>query len=413
MNYNSESTEGELEQVEDSTESLSEQQEQLELRGTSINQALLQLEQDSELVQTLKKAERELETEKQNLESKRFDTLASLKVIRQELDQIKSQMEQSDATLETLRLLGEDISESESILSQRGRWLEECYRRVEYLATILGENYEDIGNFSSTNKKTHQESIENIGQESQRQGGSDRENVQHNSSKEDEPQQDPMQALNQYMVSHNYGKEDFPIYSQDPEWKKLHSAVYPDFHQIADHELTYEEKINWISSSIGTSKVDAERIVHSMEQYSGNKYASIHWDTKAELQETKDILQVFDSVKVHPYRGVIYRGLSFESKRTLMKALTKGKGDWNEPGVTSFSASKTRAEEFACKKKWGLVLTCLNNKTAIPFRHMSLCSWEDEILSPGGHRNNGWSIDMDSLTIDRSKHIVYVTVNEK
>lgn len=413
MNYNSESTEMDLEQVEDSTESLGEQQEQLELRSAAINQALLQLEQDSELVQSLSKAERELEIEKRNLESQRFDTLASLEAIRQELDQIKSQTEQSDAALETLRLLGEDISESDAILLQRGRWLEECYRRVEHLATILGENYEDIGNFSPTSEKHHQESIENIVQESQQQDWSDRKTVQHNSSKEDEPQQDPIQALNQYIASHNYGKEDFSTYSQDPEWKKLHSAVYPDFHQIADHELTHEEKINWVSSNVGTSKAAAERIVHSMEQYSGNGYAAIHWDKKAELQETKDILQVFDSEKVHPYKGVIYRGLSFDSKHALMKALAKGKGVWNEPGVTSFSANKTRAEEFARMKKWGLVLTCSNNKTAIPFRHMSLLSWEDEVLSPGGHRNNGWSIDIESLIIDKSKHIVYADISEK
>ena len=98
LNYNSESTEGELEQVEDSTESLSEQQEQLELRGTSINQALLQLEQDSELVQTLKKAERELETEKQKYED--MTAVSTDSQVEQASQLTKYELEKLDIQLE-------------------------------------------------------------------------------------------------------------------------------------------------------------------------------------------------------------------------------------------------------------------------------------------------------------------------
>lgn len=184
--------------------------------------------------------------------------------------------------------------------------------------------------------------------------------------------------------------------------------------QVADHEFTREEKISWIISSVpATTKTDAERIVHSMEQYSGNGYDSIHWDKNSEMQETKDILQVFDSGKVNAYNGVIYRGLSFDSKRDLMKALSRWHGDWVEPGITSFTASDNVAEDFAKRKNWGLVLTCPNNKSAIPFRHMSLMSWEDEVLSPGAHRNNGWKIDMSSIRVDKTKRIVYAEIKEK
>lgn len=38
----------------------------------------------------------------------------------------------------------------------------------------------------------------------------------------------PTQALASYMYKHNYGKEDYAIYSQDPEWRVLQKAANPD-----------------------------------------------------------------------------------------------------------------------------------------------------------------------------------------
>lgn len=38
-----------------------------------------------------------------------------------------------------------------------------------------------------------------------------------------------MEALALYMNAHNYQVDDFPLYSQDPEWQKLHQKAFPDF----------------------------------------------------------------------------------------------------------------------------------------------------------------------------------------
>lgn len=224
----------------------------------------------------------------------------------------------------------------------------------------------------------------------------------------------PMEALTAYMCAHNYGKKDYGIYSEDPEWKKLHKAAFPDYRQIADHELTPDEKIDWICKMIpNVDKSEAKQIVTSMEYYSGMGYSTIHWDKDAKLPETKDILKVFDSNHVYSYKGTIYRGLSFESKKEIVKVLKGSRGVWKETGITSFSASKDIAEQnFAKNKNWGLVLTCNNNKSAIPFRHISKMSWEDEVLSPGGHRNRGWKIDYNSVRIDEENHMFYVDIEE-
>ena len=37
-----------------------------------------------------------------------------------------------------------------------------------------------------------------------------------------------MDELSAYMQANNYGKDDFAVYSKDPEWQRLHMAAYPD-----------------------------------------------------------------------------------------------------------------------------------------------------------------------------------------
>ena len=234
----------------------------------------------------------------------------------------------------------------------------------------------------------------------------------------------PMEALTAYMWAHNYGRSDYGTYSKDPEWQKLHREAFPELYQeasrtpgqissqIADDELSSEEKVDWVSSVVpGIDRAEAGRIVRAMEDYSGQGYKTIHYDKEGVLPETRDILRVFDSGKAPVYQGTIYRGLSFHSKREINKLLRRSKGTWKEPGITSFSRSKDVAEEFA-GPEWGMVMRCGNNKSGIPFRHMSMISGEDEILSPGGHRNSGWKINYDSIRIDRANRRVYVDIEE-
>lgn len=179
------------------------------------------------------------------------------------------------------------------------------------------------------------------------------------------------------------------------------------------HFFSHDEKNDWVLSAVPNSNLnDAKRIVESMETYSGNGYVSIHKDSEAKLSRTQDILEVFDGGVVQPYKGTIYRGLSFSSEREIEQLLQLG--EWNEPGITSFTSSKKVAEEyFANKGEWGLVLSCNNNKTAIPFRHISIIPAEEEVLSPGSHRNDGWIIDKESITVDKKKHMIYADIIEK
>ena len=45
----------------------------------------------------------------------------------------------------------------------------------------------------------------------------------------DSMDQDSFERLSAYMREHNYGRADFEEYSQDPVWRELHTAAYPDY----------------------------------------------------------------------------------------------------------------------------------------------------------------------------------------
>lgn len=179
------------------------------------------------------------------------------------------------------------------------------------------------------------------------------------------------------------------------------------------HLFSPDEKIDWILSAVpNLTRDDAKRIDESFQTYYGNGFASIHKDSEAKSPRTQDILKVFDGGVVQPYKGTIYRGLSFSSREEIEELLNLG--EWNEPGITSFTSSKEVAEkEFTNHGEWGLVLSCNNNKTAIPFRHISIIPFEEEVLSPGSHRNDGWIIDKKSITVDKKKHMIYADIIEK
>lgn len=230
MEFDKKKIENSTENLESNVESLQEQNEILEQRESRLDKALTELEQDEELQMALEKNELEVEIERQEFEEKRFDAVTSLNAIQAELEQLESENNKSDSALEMLRMLGEDVSESNGILEKRYRWLEECKLRIQKLAELLGEDYEKIGSFSAKSDKTLSKAEEEI-VVSEQNAGVPVKNTENNNlgADEDNSGSDPFNAYSQYMMSHNYSKADFPVYSKDPEWRRLFKAAYPDY----------------------------------------------------------------------------------------------------------------------------------------------------------------------------------------
>lgn len=153
MNMGQEGVENPLEALEENVEAFQEKKERLDERQEQIDQTLAGLEQDAALQQALEHNRENLTVEQAELENERMDAVSSLEQIREQLEQIDAETNNSDAALDVLRMLGEDVTESDAILADRRAWLEECYRRVEDLAAVLGENYEALGRFRPASEK--------------------------------------------------------------------------------------------------------------------------------------------------------------------------------------------------------------------------------------------------------------------
>ena len=153
MNMGQEGIENPLESLEENVETFQEKQERLDERQEQIDRTLAGLEQDAAVQQALEHNREDLVEAQAELENERTDAVSSLEQIKEQLEQIDAETNKSDAALDVLRMLGEDVSESDGILADRRAWLEECYRRIEDLAAVLGENYESLGKFRPSSEK--------------------------------------------------------------------------------------------------------------------------------------------------------------------------------------------------------------------------------------------------------------------
>lgn len=153
MDFDLDKIEESFETLTEKVESLQEQKDELDQRRQGIEDALEVLEGDAALITSLKANEGRLESEEEQLKAETADAKSSLKAIREQLEQMEQETDNSAETMNTLRQIGENTEEGDAIIADRRAWLEECYRRVEELAAKLGEDYEKIGKFAPVSER--------------------------------------------------------------------------------------------------------------------------------------------------------------------------------------------------------------------------------------------------------------------
>ena len=92
----------------------------------------------------------------------------------------------------------------------------------EVVDDSVGEDIEDI-TVEPVANSTEEDASEILNEEWS-QSEEDVEDVS-----QDVKEKTPQQKLVDYMTDHNYGREDFNTYSQDPEWRALQKEAYPDY----------------------------------------------------------------------------------------------------------------------------------------------------------------------------------------
>ena len=418
--------ENEAADLEADVEALEADAEETERHKEDIDKTIERVSGDIAIVEALGENRRHVEDAEQEIQERRSGLAEELSSLSSQLESQFQTLEADRSVLSDLASIGEDVSESMALLDEKQTWLESCQEQLQQLGNRLDVALEayDLGDWTTSDApenieadsvgidESHESEVEGHGAE--KGHGASTSSATSAPGLDDADAPTPMQALSAYMSAHNYSKDDYDIYSNDPEWQKLTKAAFPDYHPVVDAELDYEHKLAWVRKACPyAAEPEVERIVGALVYYFGDGYKDIHWDDQAKVQETRDILKVFDGGNVPIYQGAIYRGLSFDSKQDLMKALAKDPGSWHEPAISSFSSDFDVAKSFAQHRAWGIVFTCDNNKTAIPVTHMSPLTYEHEVLSPGGLRNKGWSVDVASIRVDREQRLVFADIQEK
>ena len=109
-------------------------------------------------------------------------------------------------------------------------------------------------------------------------------------------QKDSFRQLSDYMNEHNYGSDDFATYSQDPEWQRLHSNVFPDYTPPGDSSGDSESMVDHVSKDIyedtGTdnqSDIANETLVSENEAYTYKQQSTDTQDNMTdEIQDDMD-----------------------------------------------------------------------------------------------------------------------------
>lgn len=137
--------EGSLEEQERNAEELLQQEKDIENRENILDQALQQLREDVKVCEFLHANYEMTEQAREHIFTKREEGKRHLLEIEQELQNLTSEMNNSQDVLEQLKEMGEDVSEGERTLEKRREWLEACQSKAEIIAEILSL---DIGELS-------------------------------------------------------------------------------------------------------------------------------------------------------------------------------------------------------------------------------------------------------------------------
>lgn len=174
-----------------------------------------------------------------------------------------------------------------------------------------------------------------------------------------------------------------------------------------------DARSEWLQDTLEIDEDDADYYLEAVEQYTKGDYTIVHnGDPKAE-----DTIEALDEMlhdKSMPvFDGTIYRGVHVDDSDDLtaaekINAIISG-GTWNEPGITSFSSRKDKAEQFAHGAGSGesgmcVLIVCKNNKSGCPIQHLTDQRPEAEVLVPSDIKDRGYKI-INSKSIEKIQTI--------
>ena len=104
-------------------------------------------------------------------------------------------------------------------------------------------------------------------------------------------QDNAQKQLTQYMNEHNYGKEDYAEYSQDPVWRELHAAAYPEhelppLNESKDVSDDTRAKMDSAEAEIEEEEAEDEELETAEEEAEDEKLETAEEEAEDEESET-------------------------------------------------------------------------------------------------------------------------------
>ena len=194
------SIESSIEEAESSTENLLHHRNEIESKENNLDNALSSLENDLQISEILQKKHTANQQEHELIDKEINTYKSKVEFLESELSEMYSEVGNDANVLKELEAIGENVKDGFSIIDEKTKTLDIYKDRIESLKDRLGLN---------SNIEFNSDIAENFIQNT----------IQQQAKKD----------LEKYINEHNYGKEDFSTFSQDPVWRSLVKRANPDY----------------------------------------------------------------------------------------------------------------------------------------------------------------------------------------
>lgn len=186
--------------IENYSKQIEKQNKEIESKNKNLEQVQSSIENlsaDKVISNLLKEHTYITEKEIETLKEKKEEVIQDIEHLISSVEEEKNQLTSDYRELKTLESIGEDVSGSLEVLQNKD--------------DKLSDNLIQLYKLLNENEKNYDDHIEKANQ-----------SLSMEKAKKE---------LNEYMMSKNYGLEDYihgESYSQDPKWRELHQKAYPD-----------------------------------------------------------------------------------------------------------------------------------------------------------------------------------------
>ena len=169
--------------------------------------------------------------------------------------------------------------------------------------------------------------------------------------------------------------------------------------------MSTDQKKEWLKNTMSVELSDQEinDTIDAAENYSMSGYTAIHNGNSP--KETALIDAVIEDPNAPVYGKTQYRGihvsksdLNGQDPKEWVEDIIKT-GVWKEPGISSFSSSESTAKSFGHfnsdyddDDEVHILIINDGHMTGMPFKHLSECTSENEVLHSSKQMLNGMAI---------------------